>query len=68
MFEVRAVFKIALILVKLDNFDLVLQVFAVRAKSEAEVLLLSVAEIYCIERPLSLMCVYLFAFPRLSPS
>jgi len=67
MFEVRAMLEIPLILIQLDDFDLILQVLAVRPQGEAEVLLLSVAEIYRIQRPLRLMRVYLFALPRTSP-
>jgi hypothetical protein len=69
MFEVRAMLEIPLILVQLDDFDLILQVLAVWAECEAEVLFLSIAEIYRIQGPLGLMRVYLFALPhtRTSP-
>ena len=67
MLKVRAMLKVPLILIQLDDFDLILQVLAVRAEGKAEVLLLSIAEIYRIQGPLRLMSVYLFAFARLAP-
>jgi hypothetical protein len=58
--------EIPFILIQLDNFDLILQVLAVGAEGEAEVLLLSVTEIDRIQGPLSLMRVYLLSFARLA--
>jgi hypothetical protein len=66
MFEVRTMLEIPFILIQLDDFDLILQVLAVGAEGEAEILLLSVTEIDRIQGPLSLMRVYLLAFTRLS--
>ena len=65
MLEVRAMFKIAFFLIYSNNFDLIRDVLAVWAESEAEIFLLSIAEIYSIEWPLCLMSVNLFPLTRL---
>lgn len=62
--KVCAVLKIPFVLVQLNYFDLIADVFAVWAESEAEVFLLSVAEIDRVEWPLGLMCVYLLPLSR----
>lgn len=64
MLKVRAVLKIAFLLIEADNLHFVGSVLDERAEGEPEVLLRPVAEVYRVQVPLRLVRVYLLFLSR----